>query len=268
MINEFNDIAPAVDFWSLRLVREETEMLRVREGVVQPPSLAHSRGVHITLIDRGAMAYAATNVLTREGLRAACKAALGWLEANRQFELFDAGSVPRPEQSGSYTSTVETPWESWSLRDKLALLKDINCQLKIDETIVDWQAVLSRRRSEVTLYTSDEVEIEQQFDYISSGYAAVANRGAQTQMRTGGGWGTARQGGLEQLTAFDFPDGARTVAEEAIALVDAPECPDTTADLLLMPSQVMMQAHESIGHPLELDRILYCPGDGELPLRR
>jgi predicted Zn-dependent protease len=46
------------------------------------------------------------------------------------------------------------------------------------------------------------------------------------------------------------------VAEEAIALVEAPECPETTADLLLMPSQMMLQIHESIGHPLELDRIL------------
>ena len=70
------------------------------------------------------------------------------------------------------------------------------------------------------------------------------------------GYGTARQGGLEQLADFDFPGSARRVAEEAIALVEAPECPQTRADLLLLPSQMMLQIHESIGHPLELDRIL------------
>jgi predicted Zn-dependent protease len=146
--------------------------------------------------------------------------------------------------------------EAWSLAEKLDLLQEINHTLRIDDRIVDWQARLSRRQTDTMLVTGDGVTIEQAFHYVIPGYAAVANRGAQTQMRTGGGWGSARQGGLEQLTAYDFPQSARQVAEEAIALVEAPECPDTTADLLLMPDQMMLQIHESIGHPLELDRIL------------
>ena len=256
VIDTFKAVVPRVDFWSLRLVLDEAERLNVRAGVVQPPSLAQSRGAHISLSDRGGMAYAATSTLTREGLRAAIEQALQWLEVSRRHALIAAGRVPRPPRPGSYASTVKTSWEAWSLAEKLTLLQDINRSLKIADAIVDWQAHLSRRRTEVMLVTSDSVAIEQQFDYIIPGYAAVANKGAQTQMRTGGGWGSARQGGLEQLAAFDFPDSARQVAEEAIALVGAPECPRTIADLLLMPSQMMLQIHESIGHPLELDRIL------------
>ena len=256
IIDDFKAVVPAVDFWSLRLVRDETETLNVREAVVQPPSLTQSRGVHISFIDRGGMSYAATSALTREGLQTACEQALQWLEPSRRHALIDAERVPRPERSGTYTSQVATPWEAWSLAEKLELLQDINRTLKLDDSIVDWQAHLTRRRTDLTLVTSDGVQIDQQFHYIVPGYAAVANKGAQTQSRTGGGWGSARQGGLEQLAAFDFPDSARQVAEEAIALVDAPECPGTTADVLLMPSQMMLQIHESIGHPLELDRIL------------
>ena len=256
IIDDFKAVVPAVDFWSLRLVLDETETLNVREAVVQPPSLTQSRGVHISFIDRGGMSYAATSALTREGLQAACEQAQHWLEPSRRHALIDAERVPRPERSGSYASNVATPWEAWSLAEKLELLQDINRTLKLDDSIVDWQAHLTRRRTDLTLVTSDGVQIDQQFHYIVPGYAAVANKGAQTQSRTGGGWGSARQGGLEQLAAFDFPDGARQVAEEAIALVDAPECPNTTADVLLMPSQMMLQIHESIGHPLELDRIL------------
>jgi len=256
IINDFKSVVPAVDFWSLRLVFDETETLDVREDVVQPPSLIQSRGVHITFIDRGGMAYAATSALTREGLKAACEQAQQWLDVSRRHALIDAARVPRPQRSGSYASKVATPWESWGLNDKLGLLQDINGQLKINDAIVDREAHLSRRRSDITLVTSDGITIEQTFHYIIPGYAAVANKGAQTQVRTGGGWGSALQGGLEQLAAFHFPDSARQVAEEAIALVDAPECPNTTADVLLMPSQMMLQIHESIGHPLELDRIL------------
>jgi predicted Zn-dependent protease len=256
VINDFKAVVPAVDFWSVRLVLDESETLRVREGVVQPPSLGQSRGVHISFQDRGGMAYAATSALTREGLRAACAQAQRWLEVSRRCALIAVERMPRPQRSGSYASTVATPWEAWDLAEKLALLQDINRTLRIDDAIVDWQAHLTRRQSRVTLVTSDGVTIDQQFDYIFPGYAAVANQGAQTQMRTGGGWGTARQGGLEQLAGFDFPASARQVAEEAIALVAAPECPRATADVLLMPSQMMLQIHESIGHPLELDRIL------------
>jgi len=256
VINDFKDVAPAVDFWSLRLVRDETETLSVREGVVQPPSLVQGRGAHISLAHRGGQAYAATSALTRQGLEAACARALQWLDASRRHALLAAEHLPRPARPGSYATPVATPWESWSLAEKLELLQDINRTLKLDECIVDWHAHLSRRRTGVTFLSSDGVVIEQAFHTIEPGFAAVANRGTQTQLRSGGGWRTARQGGLEQLAAYDFPAGARRVAEEAIALVEAPECPDTRADLLLLPSQMMLQIHESIGHPLELDRIL------------
>jgi predicted Zn-dependent protease len=256
VISAFKDVVPRVDFWSLRLVAEETETLCVRAGVVQPPGLVQSRGVHITLMDRGGCAYAATSELTREGLQAACDQAVRWLEPGRRHALVEPQQLPRPQRSGSYASRVGVPWEAWSLADKLELLQDINRTLQAADCIVDRLACLSRRKADVLLLSSDAVTIEQAFQYIVPGYTAVANRGTQTQMRSGGGWRSARQGGLEQLADFDFPDGARRVAEEAIALVEAPECPQTTADLLLTPSQMMLQIHESIGHPLELDRIL------------
>ena len=256
VIDTFRRLVPTLAFWSLRLVHDETETLSVRDGVVEPPELNRSRGVHITVADAGGVAYAATSALTPAGLRAALDAALEWLAVSRRHALVSVEQLPRPQRSGRYASAVGEPWESRSLSEKLELLQDINRTLQIDACIVDRQAYLSRRTTEVLLVTSDEVRIEQRFDYLAPGYVAVANRGAQTQSRSGGGRGTARQGGLEQLADFDFPGSARRVAEEAIALVEAPECPQTRADLLLLPSQMMLQIHESIGHPLELDRIL------------
>lgn len=256
VLADFKAVVPRVGFWSLRLVQEETEGLTVREGVLQPPSRALDRGAHITLVDAGGAAYAATSELTRAGLAAACGQAQRWLGVSRRHALFDAGAVPRPPRSGSYATAVDIPWDAWPLEQKLGLLMDVNRALKIHEAIVDWQAQLIHRRVESRLYTSDAVEIDQTFHYLMPGFAAVANRGTQTQMRTGGGWGAATQGGLERLAVYGFPEAAGAAAEEALALLDAPECPDTRADLLLMPSQMMLQIHESIGHPLELDRIL------------
>jgi len=252
----FKNIVPPCDFWSLRLVDDSEETLCVREHVVQPPTMSRSYGAHITIMQGRGMGYAATNELTQAGLTNAIKRALNWCEISSHNNILDISKIMRPKKSGSYQSQVTKPWVQLDLNDKIQLLQDINKHLKIHDCIVDWQADLTYRRTEMLFATSDDIEINQQFYYITPGYQAVANKDSQTQFRTGGGWGTSRQGGLEQLLSFDFPASANQVAEDAIALVDAQECPEDTMSLLLMPNQMMLQIHESIGHPLELDRIL------------
>src|SRR5690606_23925986 len=49
---------------------------------------------------------------------------------------------------------------------------------------------------------------------------------------------------------------ASRVAEEAVALHSADSCPAGEFDLILDSSQLGLQIHESIGHPIELDRVL------------
>jgi predicted Zn-dependent protease len=81
----------------------------------------------------------------------------------------------------------------------------------------------------------------------------VANHGAVTQARS---FEHAQQGGLDTLGRSGFVGCGARLADEALRLLAAPDCPTGTMDLLLMPDQMMLQIHESIGHPLELDRIL------------
>ena len=256
IIDEFKQLAPRVDYWSLRLVHERSEHISVRENVVQPPHINQHHGAYISLIDGDGFAYAATSELNRRGFSRAVEQALVWSKLSARHGILKAADIPRPQQSGHYQSQVAQAWQSSNMGDKIVLLQDINRALKVDDCIVDWQAQLGHREIHSILVTSDGVTIEQDLHYIMPGFEAVANKGSQTQRRTGGGWGTARQGGLEQLASLQFPQQASQVAEEAIALLHAPDCPNKTASLLLMPSQMMLQIHESIGHPLELDRIL------------
>jgi predicted Zn-dependent protease len=98
--------------------------------------------------------------------------------------------------------------------------------------------------------------VTQVLDYVHPGLQVVASAGSQTQRRHGGGADGGLQGGLENLIRLGFLEDAARLAEEAIALLDAPECPSDVRDLILMPNQMTLQIHESIGHPLELDRLL------------
>lgn len=252
----FESLISHCDFWSLRLSSQTHQNLQVRSGVVQPPELKLSLGAHISILDSGGAGYAATSDLSRVGLTNAIRHAKDWCKRSSRYNLLRPEDVARPTVSGEYLSAVDTQWDTTSLSEKINLLQDINQKLNINDAIVDYLSELSHRDTDMLFVTSDGIRISQRFRYITPGYIAVANKGSQTQMRSGGGWGTIRQGGLEQLADFSFTQNAQQCAEEALALLDAPECPTDSRTLLLMPSQMMLQIHESIGHPLELDRIL------------
>jgi len=252
----FRRAAAAADYWSLRLVHEETEHLAVRQGVTEPSVLGSSLGAFITLVRGGGIGYGATSDLSPAGLDAAWERAARWAELHGRFGLFPAGLYPRSTLRADYASPVERPWEALTLVDKLDLLHQACAALEIDGRIVDSSAWLGHRRVHQLLITSEGGEIGQRLDQVFSGLEAVANAGSQTQIRTGGGADWGGQGGLERLAKIGFYTDARRIAEEAIALLEAPECPASACDLILMPNQMVLQIHESIGHPLELDRIL------------
>ncbi len=247
---------PPGDYWTLRLVVAEQELLSVRQGVTEPSELDLSAGAMVTVVKGKGVGYAATADLTLPGLRAAAERALEWARVHARLGLFDGALYPRTDARGDYRAAVRVPWQARSVADKLELLSSACAALKIDERIVDWSAWLGYRKVSQLLVSSEGGRALQVHEFVRPGLAAVATHGSQTQTRHGGGADWPGQGGLERLDMVGFPADAERVAEEAIALLEAPECPCGRMDLVLMPSQMALQIHESIGHPLELDRIL------------
>lgn len=254
--SQFRDIVPSVDFWTLRLTAETSESVSVRQDVMQPVYNHQATGALITVVIGDGSGYAATSDLSAEGLKKAADTASEWARQSSKLGLLKAADYPRPDAVASYQTPVSRQWSDLSLTDKVTMLQDANTALKIHDSIVDWSAWLGYSSDEVVFVSSAGAHIEQCFHYIRPGLSAVAHKDGQTQVRTGGGSGTPRQGGLEQLDRLQFPSAAPEVAEQAIALLGAQECPQGSMDLVLAPSQMALQIHESIGHPLELDRIL------------
>ncbi len=62
--------------------------------------------------------------------------------------------------------------------------------------------------------------------------------------------------GYELVESLDLVGNAQRIAEEAVALHKAAQCPEGERDIILESSQLGLQIHESIGHPIELDRVL------------
>jgi len=151
---------------------------------------------------------------------------------------------------------VQKTWNSLSLVEKIDMLHAESVRLKTDDRIVDWDASLWYTESDTVFVTADGGRVDQRFRYLVPMLSATANAGTETQSRTFAGRGYCRQGGLEILDHSGFFTAAPRIADEALQLLLAPNCPSGIQDVLLAPDQMILQIHESIGHPLELDRIL------------
>ncbi len=252
----FRAVAPPADFCSLRFCEERSEQVAVHRGVVQPFRSSTDAGAMLSVRDGGGIGYAATSDLSEAGLRRAAQQALDWARetagrSDTDFSALEPG-VPR----GSFESAVVRPWQELSLGEKLDLVLEPAGRLKAGDAIVDWTAALWQS-DQTTLYlTADGGRVEQRFHFLSPMLSATANRGADTQTRTLGRHAFCRQGGLEVLDEIGYAEAAGQVADEALELLDAPNCPSGQLDVVLAPDQMIIQLHESIGHPLELDRIL------------
>ena len=255
---DFRSLAPAVDFCALRFVEESSEYLAVRQDVPEPPQLSVNRGAMVTVIDNGGLGYAATSDLSRAGLAQAIDRARGYAGLTAGRGVMDYGAVEMPRPRGEYRSPVARDPASLSRRDKYELLASEGKQCRIDDRIVDWEANLWTTSSKQAYFTADGGDVRQEFQFVVPNLSATAYAKGESQTRTHAGRynGFCQQGGLEILDAFGLKGAGREVAEGALELLAAPNCPGGKMDVLLMPDQMMLQIHESIGHPLELDRIL------------
>ncbi len=252
----FAAIVPAVDYCSLRFVRERSEQLRVRQDIIEPVVSRDDAGVMITVRADGGEGYGATCDLTTTGLKEAARQAVTWAKRTAGRNVVDASSLPRSNPRGEYRSPVKKAWQSQATREKTEMLRAICSTMKTDDRIVDWETSFWNVERETLFLTADGGRVHQELSLLFPGMKVSANEGSQTQTRTFGGFGLGRQGGLEILEEIDFAGAAPRTAAQAIELLSATDCPTGGTDLLLMPDQMILQIHESIGHPVEADRIL------------
>ncbi len=250
-----HDVLPAgVDEATLRVVDESSEWLAVRRGTVLPARSGFDGGAMLTIWADGGVGHAATSDVSDAGLRAAAQEALRWARATAGRTVPIA--PPSLTTGGVYASPVTTAWDTTDLADRIELLRSRDAELDAGELIVDRSATLGRRDVHSVLVSTAGGAIDQRFAFTYPMLAVTAARAGDAQTRTYGAGAFCGQGGTEVLDRFGFHAAAGSLAGEAIALLDAPNCPTGTMDLVLAPDQMVLQIHESIGHPLELDRIL------------
>jgi TldD protein len=246
----------AVAYAEARHVVDVREWLAVRNGAVDDASYEETEGIGVRVRVGGGWGFAATRDVSRAGAEAALARALAIAAAQPSGP--GAGLAPVEAARGHWASSFAIDPFAVSLEDKLALLTEAEAALRGDARVVRASAEAQLRRVDKAFASTEGAACTQTIVQCGAGVHAVAVDEHELQVRSypGAHGGDVRAAGWEHVVGLDLVAHAPRVAAEAVELLTAPACPDTTATIVLHGEQLALQTHESIGHALELDRIL------------
>jgi len=241
----------------LREVRETSTTRYVRDGKPQANGRNSTHGVMVEVLAQGQFGYASTNRFDRASLQLTAESAFNQAIAASKWSLDRFTAAQRPKAVGQYYSPFLLSSQVMTAKEINDLLIGICTTLKVSDRIVKTSAYAEISEVETKFVSSNGSDIYQKFLYIFTDFAATAQDGNTIQKRGDHGWAArCNQAGLEVLAEELVLARSRQIGEQAVELLSAAECPNITTSLVLAPDQMLLQIHESIGHPLEIDRIL------------
>jgi predicted Zn-dependent protease len=246
----------SVEWAGLRRVSTTARGYRAKDGKFDSAFDCQDQGCMIEVLYRGQFGYAALASLDPSAVRSAAERALLLAKAAAPRALFDFDTRVRPATVSRYDSP-RNPRSTFGADLLSQQAIRFTEAMQISDKIVQAVAGIDCREIETEFVSTSGASIQQQVQIIGFGMQAIAREGGHTQLRSlNGPHSRIMQGSWEELNLAAGEASARTIAEQALELLSAPECPTMCADLVLAPDQMMLQIHESVGHPLELDRML------------
>ena len=243
----------------VRIVDSQHQEISVASGRLEGVVSGSSLGIGVRAIADGHWGFAATYDVSTGSAAGVAKQAVAIARAS--------ALVPSPALVLADVSPVEDSWRGpWdidpfavSIEDKLAVL------LAADEEMRNTSPRVTLTKAELGFHKYRKMFgsslgsfIEQEWIESGAGITAYALGDGEVVPRSypnshRGAW---MQAGWEFVLALDLVGNAARVADQAAAILSAPDIEPGEIDLIIDGSQVALQVHESIGHPTELDRVL------------
>ena len=244
------------DYADARIVRSAHERISTRLGRVDSVGSAGEEGIGVRVRVRGAWGFAATSDLSPAGGEEALRRALAVADA--QPAAPGAPLAPETPATGSWANPVEQDPFEVSLEEKLEVLLAADAAMRGDPRIAVSSAYFAAFREERAFASTDGASLLQRVAECGGGLHAIAVDESESQSRSfpGSHGAGVAQGGWERFDTDALLREAPRVAEEAVALLTAPACPAGRATVILDGEQTALQVHESVGHAVELDRVL------------
>ncbi len=233
---------------------EETNYLLMWNGNLKSATSARESGIGIRVLYKGAWGFSASSDLSDVG--ALFDKAFDNARAAAERVTFPVRLAEKDAIQAKFASPCTINPFDVPLGDKVAFLKEMD--EKLDQKGV-FQRVsnLTFVRKQIVFIDSEGSEIEK---LITEVFASLEVNGLddhgesyERKFRLG------RQGasrGWESIDRGLFSENAERIVKEMNQVRVADECPKEDRSVILLPGIMYLQTHETIGHALELDRIL------------
>ncbi|HLK51386.1 MAG TPA: TldD/PmbA family protein [Bryobacteraceae bacterium] len=247
-----------VSYADVRALEIREREITTKNGKAGHVSGAESFGLGIRVLASGCWGFAATDDLTRDGIAAASELAFQIAKASSAAHKHDVQLAPEDKYEATWVSPCRIDPFTIPIDRQLASLLAVDAVLRRQTgiSLAETSMHFERRRQ---VFVSTLGSVIDQMRYLSgAGFSALSYKDGEIQKRSypNSFGGQYQLKGYELVDELRLLDNAPRIAEEAVALHSADQCPEGEFDLILDSSQLGLQIHESIGHPIELDRVL------------
>jgi TldD protein len=234
---------------------EETNYLMMWNGNLKETSFARESGVGIRVLYKGAWGFSASSDLGN--LTALYDKALDNARVAAHRVTFPIRLAEKDAIQAEFTSPCKIDPFAIPLTEKIDFLKSMDARLD-KEGVTQRACDLVFTRKKIVFLDSEGSRIEKNLTDVFSlmQVTGTDDQGASHDRKFKLGQRGKPTRGWESFDEKVYAENAERIVSEMKQVVAAPVCPVDDRSVILKPSIMFLQTHETIGHPLELDRIL------------
>ena len=247
-----------VEYGDVRVENSRQENITITGPHPEVIRQQENTGYGVRVLVNGAWGFAASDDLTVKGAVKTAKKALAVARASKRCQTGKRPFLPAPKIEDRYVTPHERHPFSVPLEEKIDLLEQAATIMLKNRGIRLARAFFDASSTDKFFASTKGSSIYQEIITCGAGILAYAIKNGEMQIRSfpnsfRGNFATA---GWEFVKELDLVGNAPWVADEAAALLKAKPCPAMDdATVIIAPDQLALQIHESIGHPIELDRV-------------
>jgi len=250
--------AAGAGYADARFIREESEGLTVRNQEMEGIDRSRSEGLGVRVLVDGYWGFAASARTGEQDIERTARLATDIARAAARLPREPVQLAPVEPVTDRWATPVQEDPFTVSLEEKVSLLMEATRRMQAVKGLSFAEGSLDFFRTKVAFASSEGAAIEQEITHSGGGIEATAIGDGELQRRSfpNSFRGHHAAAGYEHIRTLGLIEEAERVGTEAVELLSAPDCPSEETTLILDSQQVVLQVHESIGHPIELDRVL------------
>ncbi len=264
--------AKGATYADARIGRYLNQFVTTAETVVDNIVNTESAGIGIRVIANGTWGFASTSIVTPDSIARTAEKAVAVAKANSKFQTEPVKLAPvKGVGDVSWNTPIKKNALEVPIKDKVDLLLSVNdAAMKNGANYIT--SILFLVNEQKYFASTDGSYIDQDVHRLWAPFFATAIGKAGFKQRTGlgnpVGMGFEYLDGKEEdkirvsganigyKNSYDIIEDATAAGKQLQAKLKAKSVEPGKYDIVLDPAHLMLTIHESVGHPLELDRVL------------